>query len=135
MQKYMTVVRRQAECPIGKTAVDDCLECEHCLPVLSEGAHLTIEECVSDCPPDEQYILCYLCDQLPGGGHGGLAGVRESAPVYPPRLCNTRIYLDGNQWCCIRGLDIQSGVVGFGDTPEEAVEAFEQAWTDSGRQR
>jgi len=34
---------------------------------------------------------------------------------------------DGDKWCVLLGDDIQTGVCGFGDTPEEAIEAFEIA--------
>ena len=33
-------------------------------------------------------------------------------------------YLDGNQWCILKGDNIQSGVVGFGDTKEDALANF-----------
>ena len=26
-------------------------------------------------------------------------------------------FKDGNQWCCLYGKDLMSGIVGFGDTP------------------
>ena len=32
------------------------------------------------------------------------------------------ISLDGNQWCALMGIDLQEGIAGFGDTPQEAVE-------------
>ena len=37
-------------------------------------------------------------------------------------------YLDGDKWCVLHGLNIQEGVCGFGDTPEEARDAFDAAW-------
>ena len=33
---------------------------------------------------------------------------------------------DGNQWCFLWGKNIQEGVCGFGDSPEEAMQAFEK---------
>lgn len=33
-------------------------------------------------------------------------------------------YMDGNQWCILKGANIQEGVVGFGDTKEEALVNF-----------
>lgn len=36
-------------------------------------------------------------------------------------------FQDGNQWCFLWGANLQSGVSGFGDTPEKALVAFEQA--------
>ncbi len=35
---------------------------------------------------------------------------------------------DGNQWCALYGEDIQSGVCGFGDSPQLAKEEFDRAW-------
>jgi len=33
-------------------------------------------------------------------------------------------YMDGNQWCILKGDNIQVGVVGFGDTKEDALVDF-----------
>lgn len=35
---------------------------------------------------------------------------------------------DGNQWCFLLGQDPQSGLAGFGDTPDTAAAAFDQAF-------
>ena len=43
--------------------------------------------------------------------------------VYKPRLS-----IDGNQWCALYGENLQDGVVGFGDSPVEAMAAFDKAW-------
>lgn len=32
-----------------------------------------------------------------------------------------KLSLDGNKWCALIGWDLQEGVAGFGDTPEEAI--------------
>ena len=37
-------------------------------------------------------------------------------------------FRDGNQWCVCLGDDIQIGVVGFGESPMEAVIDFDRAW-------
>lgn len=47
---------------------------------------------------------------------------RPSA-VYRPALM-----LDGTKWCALYGENLMDGVAGFGDTPEEAMRAFDQAW-------
>lgn len=47
---------------------------------------------------------------------------RPSA-VYRPRLL-----LDGTAWCALYGDDLMDGVAGFGDTPAEAMAAFDKAW-------
>ena len=36
--------------------------------------------------------------------------------------------LDGDSWCALCGENLQEGVAGFGDTQEDALAAFEQAW-------
>ena len=33
-------------------------------------------------------------------------------------------YLDGNAWCALYGPNIQEGICGFGDSPEEAIMNF-----------
>lgn len=32
---------------------------------------------------------------------------------------------DGDKWCALLGEDIQSGITGFGETPEEALSDFQ----------
>ena len=39
-----------------------------------------------------------------------------------------RIFIDGNQWCAQYGENGQDGVSGFGDSPREAMRAFDLAW-------
>lgn len=43
--------------------------------------------------------------------------------LYRPQLCQ-----DGNQWCALYGENLMEGVAGFGDTPKDAMEAFDAAW-------
>ena len=38
------------------------------------------------------------------------------------------ISIDGNQWCVLYGENLQSGVSGFGDTPEKAALDFDKNW-------
>lgn len=47
---------------------------------------------------------------------------RPSA-IYRPALLQ-----DGDKWCALFGENLQEGVAGFGDTPDEAMRAFDQAW-------
>ena len=49
----------------------------------------------------------------------------------PSSIYSPRLYPDGDQWCALLGEDIQSGVCGFGDTPERAMAAFDVAWETS----
>ena len=46
----------------------------------------------------------------------------------PCVLWKPRLFIDGNQWCALFGENIQEGVVGFGDSPESAMWAFDAAW-------
>ena len=46
--------------------------------------------------------------------------------ILTPLLCR-----DGNQWCCLYGDNIQVGIVGFGDTPHEAVIDWSKSWNKS----
>lgn len=49
-------------------------------------------------------------------------------------LCKPHVYMrpplskDGDRWCALYGSDIQSGVCGFGETPEKAMEDFDNSW-------
>lgn len=47
---------------------------------------------------------------------------RPSA-VYGPKL-----YPDGNMWCALYGENLQDGLAAFGETPDEAMTAFDVAW-------
>ena len=42
----------------------------------------------------------------------------------PFYLLRPKIGIDGNQWFCLYGDDLQNGVAGFGDTPEKAVDVL-----------
>ena len=47
----------------------------------------------------------------------------EPFTIYRPKL-----YVDGNQWCALYGESLQEGVAGFGDSPANAIVAFNKAW-------
>lgn len=53
------------------------------------------------------------------------AGYEHARPsaVFRPKLSP-----DGDKWCALYGDNLQDGVAGFGDTPEEAMAAFDKAW-------
>ena len=34
------------------------------------------------------------------------------------------IHKDGDQWCCLAGGDLQSGIAGFGCTVQQAIQVF-----------
>ena len=39
-----------------------------------------------------------------------------------------RMFIDGDQWCCLYGDGIQDGLAGFGASPNEAANAFDNAF-------
>ena len=56
--------------------------------------------------------------------------IRYVASSYerPSVLFRPRLSVDGDQWCALYGDDLQSGVGGFGDSPEKAMYDFDRAW-------
>ena len=52
----------------------------------------------------------------------------QNAMTRPSVLYRPAISLDGNKWCALYGENLQDGVAGFGDTPEEAMQDFDAAW-------
>lgn len=38
------------------------------------------------------------------------------------------IFIDGDQWCVLYGKNLHEGVAGFGDTPHDAMLAWDRAW-------
>ncbi|MDE4918326.1 hypothetical protein [Cupriavidus metallidurans] len=46
----------------------------------------------------------------------------------PSALYRPALFIDGNQWCALYGDNLQDGVAGFGDSPAEAMHAFNAAW-------
>lgn len=56
--------------------------------------------------------------------------IRATASEYerPSVLYRPKLAPDGNAWIALYGDDIQSGVAGCGDSPAEAMRAFDNAW-------
>ena len=46
----------------------------------------------------------------------------------PSVLFRPLLSADGTKWCALYGENLQEGVAGFGDTPDEAMRDFDQAW-------
>lgn len=46
----------------------------------------------------------------------------------PSVLYRPDVFPDGPKWCALYGKDLQMGVAGFGDSPAEAMTAFDAAW-------
>ena len=53
-----------------------------------------------------------------------------AAQERPCVLWKPRLFRDGNQWCALLGENIQDGAVGFGDSPDAAMLAFDEAWRE-----
>lgn len=49
--------------------------------------------------------------------------MQRPSVVYRPSLS-----IDGTKWCALYGENIVEGVAAFGDTPDEAMRNFDQAW-------
>ena len=47
----------------------------------------------------------------------------EPSVLYKPRL-----FPEGDQWCALFGVDLQSGVCGFGASPADAMSNFNANW-------
>ncbi|KKL87484.1 hypothetical protein LCGC14_1934270 [marine sediment metagenome] len=58
-------------------------------------------------------------------GFNYAAAERMGTPSFmlKPRLC-----IDGNKWSALFGDNIQEGVCGFGDSPDEAYVDFDKSW-------
>lgn len=48
--------------------------------------------------------------------------------LLPSMMLKPKIFIDGNKWCALFCENLQSGVVGFGASPEEAYKEFDKAW-------
>ena len=46
----------------------------------------------------------------------------------PSVVWRPKLIRDGNQWCALHGDDLQSGVAGFGDSPQAAMFDFDKEW-------
>ena len=65
----------------------------------------------------EAYIVQVACQEA------AWSWIRTPAEIYRPKLS-----IDGNQWCALYGGNLQDGVAGFGDSPELAMQNFNENW-------
>lgn len=56
------------------------------------------------------------------------AAIVRAALTAPHVLYRPDLQPDGTKWCALLGADLMTGVAGFGDTPEQAMAAFDEAW-------
>lgn len=52
----------------------------------------------------------------------------------PHVMMRPRVFPDGDKWCALYGEDLQSGVAGFGNSPDEACNQFNAAWYKTNRE-
>ena len=77
----------------------------------------------------QQNLVNRLSDHTPMLAFGADAYYSAMCALASPYvLMRPSVYKDGDKWCALYGTDIQSGVVGFGDTPAKACEAFDREW-------
>lgn len=57
-------------------------------------------------------------------------GIAAGEMQRPSVLYRPALYPDGNKWCALYGANLQEGVAGFGDTPADAMRAFDAAWSN-----
>ncbi len=48
----------------------------------------------------------------------------------PSFLYRPALSIDGDKWCALYGLNLQDGVAGFGDSPDEAYRDFDKQWNE-----
>ena len=76
-----------------------------------------------------EMIADAACHEIQRAGYewtNAAVHLMEPSVLYRPQL-----YVDGNQWCALYGKNIQDGVAGFGDSPQEAMVDFNKAFAAS----
>lgn len=60
------------------------------------------------------------------------SALEESAQIHsaPSAVFRPKLFIDGDLWCALYGDNLQDGVCGFGDSPENAMSAFDEAWRE-----
>jgi hypothetical protein len=43
-------------------------------------------------------------------------------------MFHPQLSVDGDQWCCLYGSDLQSGIAGFGKSPVDAIRHWNAEW-------
>ena len=56
-------------------------------------------------------------------------GLIADAMTRPSVLYRPALFPDGDKWCALLGENLMEGVAGFGDTPADAMWAFDKAWS------
>lgn len=67
--------------------------------------------------------ICFAADMVKIAWQEAAWELMRPAILYKPALS-----IDGNKWCALYGENLQDGVAGFGDSPQEAMWDFDKAW-------
>lgn len=52
----------------------------------------------------------------------------EDEQTRPCVLLRPKVYIDGNQWCALYGPNLMEGIAGFGNSPSDAMHAFDKEY-------
>lgn len=69
--------------------------------------------------------ICHAADMIKIAWQEAGWEYQRPCVVFKPTLSK-----DGNMWCALFGDNLQEGVAGFGETPQAAMWAFDQAWAN-----
>ena len=67
--------------------------------------------------------ICFAADMAKTAWQEAAWERQRPSILFPPTLAR-----DGDMWCALFGDNLQEGVAGFGDTPANAMWAFDRAW-------
>lgn len=72
--------------------------------------------------------ICHSATMVQHSMQQAICAWQDPSVMYRPK-----VFQDGNSWCALYGDNIQEGVCGFGDTPADAVNDFNQCWNGWGK--
>lgn len=82
------------------------------------------------CDNDRSHVIAMECEAAGNSRDAAFHALqREEKMNRPSYIYRPSLSIDGNKWCALYGENLQDGVAGFGDSPEEAYRDFDRAWT------
>ena len=86
------------------------------------------------CDNDRSHVIAMECEAAGNARDAAFHALqREERMNRPSYIYRPSIFPDGNRWCALLGDDLQRGVCGFGDSPEEAYRNFDLAWQEKSK--
>lgn len=73
----------------------------------------------------KQFDISYITMQA----QQALANI-ELENIRPSVLFKPKLKIDGNRWCAIYGDNLQDGIAGFGESPDQAMYDFDKCWRE-----